>query len=187
MAIEVEIKARIPNPDELARRLAERGEFLREYNKVDRYYGRPDEERTRFRLRRDGQSLICTFKEKAVEALHEENRETEFIVSDGDAFERFAEYLGFQCIVEKQKIGRSWLINSVRCELSEVSRLGSFLELEIMLTDDAGESERDAAKDLLFATLRDLGIDESAVESKPYTRMIHEDISRRNGVPCRPV
>lgn len=187
MPIEVEIKVRIPDPDDLALRLAERGVFQREFEKIDRYYGAPGGERPKFRLRRDDGSLVCTFKENYGTGGHEENRETEFIVSDGEAFERFAEFLGFSCTVEKRKVGRSWVIDRVRCELSEVSRLGFFLELEILLPDDADGAERSAAKDLLFATLRELNIDEQYVESKPYTRMIHEDISRRNDVPCRSV
>lgn len=187
MPIEVEIKARIPNPDEMADRLAARGVFQREYDKNDRYYGVPGEARTKFRLRSDDGRLVCTFKEKQIGDRFEESRETEFAVTDGEAFERFAEYLGYQCVVEKRKVGRSWLIGAVRCELSNVSRIGTFLELEILLPDDADDMQRRAVRERLFDLLKDLEIDEDSVEVKPYTRMIHEDISRRNDVPCRTV
>lgn len=187
MPIEVEIKARIPDPDGIARRIAERGVFQREYEKNDRYFGVPGEERTRFRLRRDDGNLVCTFKEREIDGRFEENFETEFLVSDEAAFERFAAFLGFSCVVEKRKVGRSWVIGAVQCELSEVGTLGTFLELEIILPDDAGEEEREAARRRLFEMLCELEIDEKYVEVRPYTRMIHEDISRRNGVPCSTV
>ena len=186
MPIEVEIKARIDDPEKIVRTLSERGVFQRRYEKEDRYFGAPGST-AQFRLRRDGGRLICTFKEKKVDDRFEVNRECEFGVSDETAFERFAAHLGYECVTEKRKVGRSWLVGAVRCELSEVSALGFFLELEIVLPEDSDEEERDRAKEQLFAMLSELGVDESNVEARPYTRMIHENISRRDGVPCSAV
>ena len=184
MPIEVEIKARIDDPDRIASVLSELGVFQRRYEKEDRYFGTPNSTMTRFRLRRDNGRLICTFKEKKIDERFEENHECEFGVSDKTAFERFAAYLGYECVVEKRKVGRSWLIGAVHCELSEVNDLGHFLELEIVLPDDSDDEQRNRAKEDLFAMLSELGVDESNVEARPYTRMIHENISRRDGVPC---
>ncbi len=187
MSIELEIKAHIEDSDAIAAALDRLGVFQRNFEKDDRYYGAAGSQLTQFRLRADDGDSVCTFKEKTIDNGLEENTEVEFVVSDPIAFERFAEYLGYTCTVEKKKVGRSWVVDSVRCELSEVNNLGCFLELEVILPDDSSEEARNAAREKLVRLLSDLGVDRDKVEARPYTRMIHEDLSRRHEISCRPL
>jgi adenylate cyclase class 2 len=187
MPIEIELKARIADRTRIERVLSRIGTFQRRFDKSDRYFGPAGSAEPLFRLRSDDNGLVCTFKEKRIDDLFEENLETEFPVPDADLFERFIRFLGFECVVAKRKIGMSWLVGAIQCELSDVNDLGTFLELEIILPDDARSDERSRARGDLHSLLTDLEIDESHIETRPYTRMINENVSRRDDVPCSPV
>ena len=99
MAVEVELKAWVDDPERIRDRLLTVGTPHRRYLKEDEYFGYGETpERARYRLRRDGDAWICTFKEKRIHDGIEENRETEFTVSDGDAFRHMLESLGLRRI-----------------------------------------------------------------------------------------
>lgn len=176
MGIEVELKAHVDDPDGLSRELHRLGSFQRRYDKRDRYFGYPDNPaRTLFRLRRDDGAWLCTFKKRRIKNLTEENEETEFEVSDDEAFRRFAGELGFEVVVEKRKVGAMWLVDGVTVELSEVNDLGYFLELELILSDGSDEEEAENARNRLFSLLHRFGISETALEDRPYTQIIYEN------------
>ncbi len=176
MGIEVELKARVDDPDGLSRELNRLGSFQRQYDKWDRYFGLPDNpERSLFRLRRDEGAFLCTFKKRKIKDSTEENEETEFEVSDDEAFCRFVRELGFDIVVEKRKVGTTWLVDGITVEVSDVNDLGRFLELELILPDGSDADAADTARKRLFSLLRRLGISESALEERPYTQMIYEN------------
>ncbi len=175
MGVEVELKARIADTEALRERLAELGSFIRRYHKEDWYFGFGDDpEEARYRLRRDDERWLCTFKQKKILDGIEENRETEFSVSDGEAFRLFLYSLGLRCLVTKQKEGESWLVDGVTVELSRVNELGYFVELEVVLTDDATDSDISAARSRLVALLDRMDVSPAAIETRTYTEMIYE-------------
>ncbi|TVR68928.1 MAG: class IV adenylate cyclase [Spirochaetaceae bacterium] len=183
---EVEIKAVVLHPRELALRLRRLGTFIRPFTKVDRYFGFARElPETRFRLRRDGESWICTRKNKILRDSIEESREEEFSVSDGELFEQFVREAGFQLLFEKEKVGERWEVDGTTVEVSRVNDLGTYVEVELILDDDASLPARDDARNRVRTVLDRLGVPESAVEERTYTQMIYENLSRIKTSPSR--
>ncbi|MCG8478701.1 MAG: class IV adenylate cyclase, partial [Spirochaetales bacterium] len=145
--------------------------------KEDWYFGFGDDpEGARYRLRRDGERWLCTFKQKKILDGIEENRETEFLVSDGEAFRLFLYSLGLTCLITKRKEGESWLVDGVTVELSRVNELGCFVELEVVLSDDAADSDIAAARGRLTALLGRLNVSPASIETRTYTEMIYETL-----------
>jgi len=176
MGVEVEIKAHVDSPERVIARLEEIGTFRRRYLKEDRYFGRSrDPKRSRFRLRRDGERWVCTYKQKDLVDRVEQNREVEFDVSDGGAFTTLAEELGFFVAVEKRKEGSEWLVDGVLVEVSDVRTLGHFVELELILPDGSDRDSLAAARQRLYALLDRIGIPSDRIETRPYTQMIYEN------------
>lgn len=176
---EVEIKALVQQPRELRSRLRREGRFVAAYTKTDRYYGfRRELPETRFRLRREGDSWICTRKTKTVRDAVEESREREFSLSDGELFEELVLDAGLEMLFEKQKVGERWEVDGTTVEVSRVNDLGTYVEVELILDEDAPAAARDEARDRVRAVLHRLGVPESAVEERTYTRMIYENLSR---------
>lgn len=178
MGIEVELKAHIDDPIAIRRRLDALGSFRRRYRKEDYYFGvLPSEGRSLFRLRNDDGQWVCTFKKKTLIDGIEHNHETEFSVSDGKAFRRLSEELGYSVIVEKRKTGASWHVDGVTVEVSEVNDLGTFIELELVLPDESTEEQLREARRRLVAVLERLDISIHKIETRPYTKMIYENLS----------
>ncbi|MDA3947651.1 MAG: class IV adenylate cyclase [Spirochaeta sp.] len=178
MGVEVEIKAHVDDYPALTARLREIGTFGREYVKEDYYFSRsPTPKGARFRLRFDDGEWICTAKQKTLVDGVEQNVEREFSVSDGGAFRRFAEDLGFSVVVEKRKHGSSWLVDDVVVEVSSVNEIGRFVELELVLPDDSSETDLVSARTRLHTLLERVGISRDRIETRPYTQMIYENVS----------
>lgn len=179
MAVEVELKAWVKDPDEMRERLRQLGTPYRRYVKEDRYFGTGSTpEYARYRLRFDDNRWICTFKRKEIYDGIEENHETEFEVSDGEAFELFLASLGLHCIITKRKEGESFRVDGVLAELSYVDHVGWFVELELILSDESQPAEVSAARDTLMQLLQQLHLSADALESRSYNRMIYEATSQ---------
>ena len=174
MAIEVEVKLRVGEPEPLTRRLNAYAGFVRQYHKIDRYYGRSGGERPEFRLRDDGDRWICTVKERNPKGDFEYNVETEFRIDDAVAFDRFAAALGYTVLIEKRKQGREYRNGDIVIELSEVATLGWFLEIECLIDEASDRSERSAAEARIQTVMDDLALSRDAIETRPYTQMLYD-------------
>lgn len=169
------MKARVTDPDPILSRLNAIGVPRRRYVKEDQYYGPSDSlDGARYRIRRDDDQRIVTVKEKSIHDGIEENREIEFTVSDADAMERVFRSLGLRRVITKRKRGEAFSVEGVLVECSHVDHVGWFVELELVLSDDAGRDEIAAARDRLRRLLDQLDIPSSAVESRSYNQMIYE-------------
>jgi adenylate cyclase class 2 len=175
MGVEVELKAWISDPEAIRERLRRLGTERRSYIKEDRYFGTGDvPEGARYRIRRDGDAWICTVKDKRIADGIEENREIEFTVSDGDAFEAMLVSLGLRCLISKRKEGQSFVVDGLLVEVSHVRLLGWFVEVEVILPDDSGRETIEAARVRLLEMLTRLDVPLSAIESRSYNQMIYE-------------
>jgi adenylate cyclase class 2 len=192
MAVEVELKTRIDEPEALKKRLDERGSGKGAYEKEDRYWffagkgdGKaPDLPPSGLRVRREtsvsgegessGRTLI-TYKIRELREGVELNDEREFEVSDAGVFEDLLRRLGLAPGIGKHKRGQAWSCGTesgpVRAELSEVRGLGWYLELEV-LAAPGDEGALEAAQAGLFSLLEDLGIPKERIEARPYTEML---------------
>jgi adenylate cyclase, class 2 len=178
MSREIELKARIVDPiDMKARIMALDGISAGEQeHKADIYFIRPGEKK-HFRVRLMDDSVTVTHKEKET-ALDgtEENHEIEFD-SEIQNYQNILDFftsLGYVEYIRKEKTGWVWNRGPVVLELIEVSSLGWFVEMEIILGDDATSEAVIQAKKLLFTLLEELGIGRECLEDRYYMDLLRE-------------
>jgi predicted adenylyl cyclase CyaB len=185
MAVEVELKAHIDDVERMKARLSAVGSYCRSYRKSDSYWLSPKAYISGVRVRReqgveaDGtahESAVVTVKEKTVSGGIEVNDEREFTVSDAALFEELLGNLGMRRAITKEKNGWAWTIAAaalpqILAELSLVTGLGWFVELEIICPDNCGPEIEESRKRLL-ALLAELEIPTQRIESRPYTEML---------------
>lgn len=180
MALEIEVKSWIDNPDEIRKLLDERFVPIGEYSKYDAYYRFPDGGRY-FRLRTQGEKQIVTIKKKSVIQGVEENEETEFTISDREKFVYFVRSLGCTKQIEKIKTSRVYRDNDLTVELSYVQDLGWFVEIEKLALETISEDERKEIRERLLAFLDEMGIGRKRVEGRYYIEMLEEKLAKQKG------
>jgi adenylate cyclase class 2 len=175
MTFEVELKAHLRQPEVIKARAAELGTFVGERFKEDVYFRRRgDASRLpaeRYRLRREGDKAVVTFKQMVSAGETEVNEEVEFEVSDAHAFFQFADRFGFEPFVVKRKKSQVYRVGRANVELNEVEHLGHFAEIEILCDDEA---DVPAARDEITRVLRALGLRDADLEPRRYIVMIQE-------------
>ncbi|MFP4637313.1 MAG: class IV adenylate cyclase [Spirochaetaceae bacterium] len=182
---EVELKAWVDDVAALRRRLDERCVFQREFDRRDSYFLAPECAADsqwcprQFRLRRDDEHVVCTYKQKDLADGVETNLEREFEVSDEQAFRGLIRRLGCTPLVEKRKRGRLYGYRNMNVELSEVEGLGYFVEVEKLLPDETGEADRARAREEVKAALAAFGVSPGRIEERPYTLMLREGVQGR--------
>jgi adenylate cyclase class 2 len=200
MPLEIELKAHVDDNTPVEQRLSKLGTYCRSYKKSDSYWfptqagaGVPIPP-SGVRVRRthgteaDGtayESVLVTYKQKEITDGIEVNDEREFTVSAASVFEDLLTRLGLHKGICKEKQGRAWTIPPetagksgaeqppILAELSLVTGLGWFVEIEIIAEDDKAQTVEESRKRLL-ALLEKLEIPADRIESKPYTLMLKE-------------
>ncbi len=179
MPFEVELKARLRQPEATETKAGRLGPLVEEIFKEDVYFRRqgetsfaPDE---RYRLRREVEAghttTVVTFKEpRSVDGL-EVNEEVEFTVDEAHAFFRFADRFGFEPFVVKRKRSRAYKIGRAKVEINQVDHLGHFAEIEI-ITDD--EADIPQARLEVSQVLLRLGLTEADLEPRRYIDLIQQ-------------
>jgi adenylate cyclase class 2 len=201
MAYEIELKTRLTDFSPIKERLSAQGSYLCSYKKSDSYWYPVQTIPSKtfitpeVRIRRessidaDGQTLetiLVTYKTKEISNGIEVNDEREFTVSDAGLFEELIGRLGLYKDICKEKEGWAWAINpddsgqspavpqpKILAELSLVTGLGWFLELEIMADNNDRQTVEESRKRLL-AQLERLEIPAEWIEARPYTAMLRE-------------
>ncbi len=137
MPINLELKLRLRNPDEVLHKVkAMNAEFKAELNQTDVYY-RIKNGLLKLRLENGSQTLI-----KYVRNEKSGDRWSDYhliSLEKNDAREYFRDILEEETVVEKQRL--LYLYDNTRIHFDTVKRLGSFLELETLVIngkDDAG-------------------------------------------------
>jgi adenylate cyclase, class 2 len=193
MQVEIELKARLRDPEAARRVLDGMAPFVREFDKTDEYFllpdGMPGQGRN-FRLRHDGGTALVTWKRRSREGALEVNIEREFEVSDPQAFLELCLAMGAREYFTKRKIGREYALGGLRIELCQVPPLGHFIEIEHVAPTsapsglEAGPGEGPAffsdralvegirAQEL--DVLKKLGISQAEIEERTYSAMLGE-------------
>jgi adenylate cyclase class 2 len=201
MPFEIELKARLDDFALVKERLSVAGSYIRAYKKSDSYWypvqasllsldgGNIPTLPSGLRIRRENstnadgiiiESILVTYKTKEINDGIEINDEREFTVSDANLFEELLARLGLCRDICKEKEGWAWSIKAgtgrlvpILAELSMVTNLGWFLELEIIANNGDAKTVEESRKHLL-ATLELLEIPVEQIESRPYTAMLRE-------------
>lgn len=175
MAFEVEVKARLSQPEVTETTAAALGTLLGESFKEDIYFRRQGQSEAipadRFRLRREEGRAVVTFKQLVEAEGVEVNREIEFGVDDAHAFFQFADRFGFEPFVAKRKQSRVYRIERARVEFNQVERLGHFIEIEILCDDEALVPVARAEVARLFTRL---GLTPGDLEPRRYIQLLQE-------------
>lgn len=180
--VEVELKARLRDR---AATLSAVSSFARdggEVDKADEYWHEPDWRRSGgsrgFRIRTEDGASVVNYKEKRREGGIEINRESEFEVPDRDAFVEFLRRLGCEPSYAKRKRGRSFMAggtddcpDQATIEILEVSGLGDFIEIEILLESEDASAIASARREI-GALLARSGVAESDIEPRFYSELL---------------
>lgn len=174
MAFEVELKARLSQPEAIEAKAAELGIFKGETFKEDIYFRRRGDTATpvpadRYRLRRESDRAVVTFKQLIEAGGVEVNDEIEFGVDDAHAFFQFADRFGFEPFVVKRKKSRVYRIERANVEFNEVEHLGHFIEIEILCDEKALAP---VARTEIARLYHNLGLAAADLEPRRYIELI---------------
>ena len=187
--LEAELKASLGDlpAEELAARARELG-FLPEeqvqerdvyFNGTERDFRRTDEALRLRSVRRlpDGpwESLV-TYKGPKLDRVSNARTEYETGVSDGETAQKLLEALGYRPLAVVDKVRRTCRLDQVTLCLDEVTDLGGFLELELLVP---GEEQREAAVERLLALLEELGVSRDRLLRRSYLELLAEKMGRR--------
>jgi predicted adenylyl cyclase CyaB len=172
MQTEIEIKARLTDPEAVEEKVKTMGEFVRDYTKRDTYFRCPKAGggETDVRIRVDGDKKKCTFKDRKTVGGVEKNREHEFAVSDARSMAALLLRLGGKEILRKVKEGREYKVGELSVQFNRIEELGTFIEVEQLLSDPAPR-EYQEAEDRIAAFLRELGIGPESYEDRTYMEL----------------
>lgn len=179
--IEVELKAHVLDLACVQRNVASFASFLCDFDKLDAYWHGPEWRVARgtkgFRMRSEAGKTLVTFKTKRCQGGIEINRESEFSVSDPEAFRELILRLGCEPYYNKRKTGKRYEFRQegepapFTLEVFELEGLGPFIEIETLL-----ESEDPEAVALAQGEIRGLlarsGVEPQAIESRYYSELL---------------
>ncbi|MDR2160430.1 MAG: class IV adenylate cyclase [Treponema sp.] len=186
---EIEIKARVDDPERVKNILAGLGSGEISFEKEDVYWkappgALPDFPPSGIRIRketgrRNGElwhRILVTYKTGKIQDKIEINEEREFSVSDEGPLRELLSLFGLKPAVRKHKRGWAWTWQGdageppILMELSELEKLGWFIELEIRCGE--GEADPGRCRRRFLSLLERAGIGEEKIETRPYTTML---------------
>jgi predicted adenylyl cyclase CyaB len=168
----IEIKARCADPDAVEQQLAQRGVHrVEQVRQVDTYFSVPH---GRLKLREtDGaEAKLIQYDRPNETAMHPSDYVISPVTAPDSLKEALARALGIRAIVEKQR--ELYLWGHTRIHLDEVAGLGSFLELETVIT---GQTQEEAEQECR-AVETALGIKEGDLIAGSYADLIQEQAVR---------
>jgi len=185
MNYEVEVKYRVEDHDDVARRLAELGGVAAgSLDQEDTYLSHPSRDfaktKEAFRIRRIGDDNRLTFKGPKLSGPTKTREELEIPFAEGDGrfrqMSRLLENLGFRPVATIRKRREPFHLafegHQIEVALDTAEGLGTFVEVEAMANgpDDLAETQR------AVLALADL-IGLSEVEPRSYLRMVLEALA----------
>jgi adenylate cyclase, class 2 len=179
--IEVELKAHLLDREATEKKVASFAPFVCDFEKFDAYWHGPEWRISRgakgFRVRTEEGETTVNFKSKRCEGGVEINHEREFQVSDPAALNEFFLRLGCEPFFTKRKRGKRFEMSSdsgtrpITIEVLELEGLGSFIEIEALLEEEAPEAVA-LAQGEIRGLLSRAGVEEDAIESRYYSELL---------------
>jgi adenylate cyclase, class 2 len=176
---EVEMKFPVADLATVAQRLMGLGaSFAGEQSEVDVYFAHPARDFARtdeaLRIRRKGPANFITYKGPKIDAVTKTRLEIDLDLPPGEetaqAWTGLLEALGFEVVGEvcksRRKAHLEWQGHRVEISLDDVERLGTFVELELVVKPEGVE----AAKACIASLAEALGLKQS--ERRSYLELL---------------
>lgn len=176
---EIEIKIKVKDLEEVQRRLEERGcIFSDPISQRDVVYskGGSTEE---WQSSKEGDIIMrirylegrAEFNLKQQRSSEMDNIEYETEVKDPESMHKILVTLGYAPEVEVKKMRRKGKLGEYEICLDEVEKIGSYIEIEKLTSDDADPEE---VKEELFQVLESIGLSRSDEETRGYDTQIFQ-------------
>jgi len=171
--IEVEIKVRIKNKDEIAERLKKLGfKFIKRkfqediyFNGIDRDFRKTDEA---LRIRDEDGTYYVTYKGPKIDRVSKTREEIEVKIDDKEKMRLIFKKLGFKEVRPIRKVREIYKKEDITASIDDVEGLGLFLELEKNIYNI---NEKDEALKELMETLKALNISKDNTIRKSYLEL----------------
>jgi adenylate cyclase class 2 len=158
--LEVEVKLRVENRDELINSLTSSGFTQKKFVcETDTYYTSEfhdmikRDEALRIRniedLNTGEKSSVITFKGAKLDKVSMSRQEYETSIGDAEIGKRILEGIGFTSVPEVEKIRTEFAMNDITACVDQVKGLGDFLEIEILTEDGMREKALEQIRDML--------------------------------------
>ncbi len=176
--IEVEIKARVSNLSQIEKKIVDLGaRFIEKLEEHDVYYQHPcrdftkTDEALRIREISKEKIVLITYKGPKLNKVSKTRREINVNVSELEKITEIIEALGFTPVGEVNKFRSVFELNNITLTLDHVYKLGDFVELEIIVKNNA---EIDDALKYIFDLGSKIGIKKEDYIRKSYLELILE-------------
>jgi len=178
--VEIELKLPLHNAKELMASLNGRAKFEYEASQHDAYYNAPhrdfladkDNVNEWLRIRLAGDRAQVNYKDFQP---HDSKTKTHCIeheadVSSAEQLTRILAALDFVKLVDVKKTRRVWMYKDVEVSIDAVEDLGDYIELEYK----GNLRDVDAARDYLFAVLKEIGAETGELDQRGYPYLVLE-------------
>ncbi len=170
--MEVEAKFKVDRPEDLRKKIAKRGKFLKKKLEEDVYFNSPFRDFRKsdeaLRVRRDEEGVTITYKGPKVDDETKTREEIKLKVEDFEKAVKLLEKLGFKRVREVKKVRELFEVDGVLVCLDEVFGLGSFVEFEVESEDVS------LAKERIFKLAEELGFRREDSIRVSYLEMLEE-------------
>ena len=178
LPIEVEVKLPVEDFGEIEIKLLEGGALLEEIvMQRDHYFQHPSKDFSKtdeaLRIREDGDRLFLTYKGPKFDPKSKTRTELNTEISSVEDITHTLEQLGFKEVGIVSKERKIYLYNDMLFCLDNVESVGLYIEVEKIIHD---KKDFKKERDLIFKTLKELGLDPQKNERKSYLELLLEKI-----------
>ena len=177
--IEVEVKAKIDNFDDVKTKLSQLNAIKTKTEKqIDRYFNSPVKDfaetdealRIRETISEEKHSLFITYKGPKIDSKSKTREEVEMEIEDSEKASKIFENLGFNEVRTVKKNREYYKIDDYEISLDDVEGLEPYMEIETDLEDGSDYNE---AQDRIFDLFKQLGITDG-FERTSYLELLEE-------------
>ncbi len=173
--IEVEIKVKIDNKDEITNKLKKLGfKFIKKkfqediyFNGINRDFRKTDEA---LRIRDDDGTFFVTYKGPKLDNISKTREEIEVKIEDKEKMRQIFKKLGFKEVHPIRKIREIYKKDNIIASIDNVEGLGIFLELEKSISDSE-ITKKDEILNELLDLLKSLNISKDKIIRKSYLEL----------------
>ncbi len=112
---------------------------------------------------------VLTYKGPKQDSVSNTRLEYETSVGSGDIARKLLEALGYQAVFTVDKIRREYVLDDITLCLDTVTGLGEFLELELLVSEQA---QKEPAVARLLEMLAQLGVPQENLTQKSYLELL---------------